>query len=49
VALKNSPIVVFNQARKLRHTWNQQAGFGLAEQDYIGRTLTLSVDKRASA
>ena len=38
VALKNSPIVVFNQDRELRYTWINGPVLAWAEQDYIGRT-----------
>ena len=40
VALKNSPIVVFNQDRQLRYTWINGPVLAWAEQDYIGRTDT---------
>lgn len=38
VALKNSPIVVFNQDRELRYTWIHPPVLAWAEQNYIGRT-----------
>jgi PAS domain S-box-containing protein len=38
VALKNSPVVVFNQDLRLRYTWINSPVLAWAEQDYIGRT-----------
>jgi len=38
VALKNSPVVVFNQDRGLRYTWINSPVLGWAGQDYLGRT-----------
>ena len=38
VALKNSPVVVFNQDLKLRYTWINSPVLAWAEQDFLGRT-----------
>jgi PAS domain S-box-containing protein len=38
VALKNSPVVVFNQDRELRYTWINRPVLAWAEQDFIGKT-----------
>ena len=38
VALKNSPVVVFNQDRDLRYTWINNPVFVWAEQGWIGKT-----------
>ena len=38
VALKNSPVVVFNQDRELRYTWIDSPVLGWAAQDYVGHT-----------
>jgi two-component system, cell cycle sensor histidine kinase and response regulator CckA len=38
VALKNSPVVVFNQDRELRYTWINNPVFVWAEQGWLGRT-----------
>jgi PAS domain S-box-containing protein len=38
VALKNSPVVVFNQDRELRYTWINSPVLAWAEQDYLGHT-----------
>ncbi len=38
VALKNSPVVVFNQDQELRYTWINSAVLGWAAQDYLGKT-----------
>jgi PAS domain S-box-containing protein len=38
VALKNSPIVVFNQDLDLRYTWINSPILEWARQDYLGRT-----------
>jgi len=38
IALKNSPIVVFNQDRKLRYTWIYNSGFGIKAEAIIGKT-----------
>jgi PAS domain S-box-containing protein len=38
VALKNSPVVVFNQDRELRYTWFNSPVLGWAAQDYLGKT-----------
>ncbi|MBR8828964.1 MAG: PAS domain S-box protein [Gomphosphaeria aponina SAG 52.96 = DSM 107014] len=37
IALKNSPIVVFNQDKKLRYTWIYNPGFGFKAEDVIGK------------
>jgi PAS domain S-box-containing protein len=38
VALKNAPIVVFNQDRELRYTWINSPVLAWAAQDWVGRT-----------
>jgi len=38
VALQNSPVVVFNQDRKLRYTWVNQPVPPWSEMDYLGKT-----------
>lgn len=38
VALKNSPVVVFNQDHELRYTWINSPVLGWAVQDYVGHT-----------
>jgi PAS domain S-box-containing protein len=38
VALKNSPVVVFNQDLELKYTWINAPVFGWAEQECLGRT-----------
>ncbi|HET7214032.1 MAG TPA: PAS domain S-box protein, partial [Terriglobia bacterium] len=38
VALQNSPVVVFNQDRKLRYTWINQPVPPWSEMDYLGKT-----------
>lgn len=38
VALKNSPVVVFNQDHNLRYTWINSPVMGWASQDYLGHT-----------
>ena len=38
VALKNSPVVVFNQDHALRYTWINSAVLAWAVQDYLGHT-----------
>ena len=38
VALKNSPVVVFNQDLALKYTWLNAPVMGWAEQEYLGRT-----------
>jgi len=38
VALKNSPVVVFNQDLELRYTWINSPVLGWAVQDYFGKT-----------
>jgi hypothetical protein len=38
VALKNSPVTVFNQDRALRYTWVHHPPDGLAERDFLGKT-----------
>jgi len=38
VALKNSPVVVFNQDQELRYTWINSPVLGWAVQDYLGKT-----------
>lgn len=38
VALKNSPVVVFNQDRDLRYTWINNPVFAWAEQGWLGKT-----------
>jgi diguanylate cyclase (GGDEF)-like protein/PAS domain S-box-containing protein len=38
VALKNSPVVVFNQDMELRYTWINAPVLGWAQQEYLGRT-----------
>ena len=38
VALKNSPIVVFNQDLELKYTWINAPILGWAQQEYLGRT-----------
>lgn len=38
VALKNSPIVVFNQDLELRYTWINSPILAWAQQDYVGHT-----------
>ena len=38
VALKNSPVVVFNQDHELRYTWINSPVLAWAEQDYLGHT-----------
>lgn len=37
VALKNSPIVVFNQDRELRYTWVYNSGFGFTAEEILGK------------
>jgi two-component system, cell cycle sensor histidine kinase and response regulator CckA len=37
VALKNSPIVVFNQDKELRYTWVYNSAFGLAAEEMLGK------------
>ena len=38
VALKNSPVVVFNQDLELKYTWINAPVLGWAQQEYLGRT-----------
>jgi|SRR5208283_1355 len=38
VALKNSPVVVFNQDLELKYTWINAPILGWAQQEYLGRT-----------
>jgi diguanylate cyclase (GGDEF)-like protein/PAS domain S-box-containing protein len=38
VALKNSPVAVFNQDLELKYTWINAPVFGWAQQEYLGRT-----------
>ena len=38
VALKNSPVVVFNQDRELRYIWINSPILGWAVQEYLGKT-----------
>lgn len=38
VALQNSPVIVFNQDRKLRYTWINQPVPPWSEMDYLGKT-----------
>jgi PAS domain S-box-containing protein len=38
VALKNSPVSVFNQDHELRYTWINSPVLAWAEQDYLGHT-----------
>ncbi len=38
VALKNSPVVVFNQDHELRYNWINSPVLGWAAQDYVGHT-----------
>jgi PAS domain S-box-containing protein len=38
VALKNAPVVVSSQDRRLRYTWINLSSLGLAQEDYLGRT-----------
>ena len=38
VALKNSPVVVFNQDRDLRYTWVNNPVFAWAEKGWLGKT-----------
>jgi len=38
VALKESPVVVFNQDLELRYTWINEPVLGWASQDFLGRT-----------
>jgi diguanylate cyclase (GGDEF)-like protein/PAS domain S-box-containing protein len=38
VALKNSPVVVFNQDLELKYTWINAPVLGWAEQEFLGRT-----------
>ena len=38
VALKHSPVMVFNQDADLRYTWVHNAPVGLPEKDFIGKT-----------
>lgn len=38
VALKNSPIQVYNQDRDLRYTWVHNPPEGSSERDYLGKT-----------
>jgi two-component system, sensor histidine kinase len=38
VALKNSPVVVFNQDHELRYTWIISPVLGWAVEDYVGHT-----------
>jgi diguanylate cyclase (GGDEF)-like protein len=38
VALRNSPIVVFNQDRELKYTWINGPVLAWAEQEWLGRT-----------
>ncbi len=38
VALKNSPVVVFNQDQELRYIWINSPILGWAVQDYLGKT-----------
>ncbi len=38
VALKNSPVVVFNQDHELRYTWINSPVLGWAAEDYVGHT-----------
>ncbi|WP_017316186.1 hybrid sensor histidine kinase/response regulator [Mastigocladopsis repens] len=37
VALKNSPIVVFNQDKELRYTWVYNPAFGLTAEEMLGK------------
>jgi two-component system, cell cycle sensor histidine kinase and response regulator CckA len=37
VALKNSPIFVFNQDKELRYTWIYNPGFGVTAQEILGK------------
>lgn len=37
VALKNSPIFVFNQDQELRYTWVYNPGFGLTSEQMLGK------------
>ena len=39
VALKNSPIAVFNQDRDLRYTWMYNPQLPLRVSEYLGKTL----------
>jgi PAS domain S-box-containing protein len=38
VALKNSPVMVFDQDAGLRYTWVHNPPIGLSEKDFIGKT-----------
>ena len=38
VALKNAPVVVFNQDRELRYTWINSPVLAWAKQDCLGQT-----------
>ena len=38
VALKNSPVIVFNQDLELKYTWIDTPVLGWAQQEYLGRT-----------
>jgi len=38
VALKNSPVVVFNQDLELKYTWINAPVLGWAQEEYLGRT-----------
>src|SRR5205814_6426744 len=38
VAIRSSPITVFNQDRELRFTWIQNSSFGFAPKDVLGKT-----------
>lgn len=46
VALKNSPVVVFNQDYELRYTWINSPVLGWAVEDYVGHTDAETVGRQ---
>lgn len=49
VALKNSPIAVFDQDRDLRYTWSYNSQLGLSANDKLGKTMEEIYDPESAA